>query len=348
MLEKIKFKNFTAFSDLEVEFSKGINIFVGENGTGKTNLMKAAYAACSFASDQKTFAQKILGVFRPFEDRIGRLVQRVQGRKTGSLAVTRALEGGDSITIRLALSTANKNPEKATLSSSYSRWQKEKDSLNATYIPAEEFLSHSRGFVSLATYRNIHFEDIYADLLLKASTPPLRGPTEKKRKKILKELRSILPGKAVLKGEQFFLQSKQGSLEFMLVSEGYKKIALLWLLVQNGVLGENSVLFWDEPEANLNPVMMEPVVKALLELQRMGVQVFIATHEYLILAEFDLQCEEQDKVRFHSLWRDKLGYNNIRASHTAHLEDVEPNSIDETFGKLIDREISRSMGSAGK
>ena len=348
MLEKIKFKNFTAFSDLEVEFSKGINIFVGENGTGKTNLMKAAYAACSFASDQKTFAQKILGVFRPFEDRIGRLVQRIQGCTTGSLTVTRALEGGDSIAICLPLSTASKNPEKETLPDSCSRWRKEKDSLNATYIPAEEFLSHSREFILLAANQLIYFEDIYADLLKRASSPPLRGPTEKKRKKILKELRSILPGKAVLKGEQFFLQSKQGSLEFMLVSEGYKKIALLWLLVQNGVLGENSVLFWDEPEANLNPVMMEPVVKALLELQRMGVQVFIATHEYLVLTEFDLQCKKQDKMIFHSLWRDKKKGYNIRASQTPRLEDVEHNSIDETFDGLINRQIRRSMEDAGR
>ena len=348
MLEEIKFQNFTVFSDLEIEFSKGVNIFVGENGAGKTNLLKAAYAACSFASEEKTFAQKILGVFRPFENRIGRLIKRTQGSKTGSLAVTRALEGKNSITILLSLSTAGKISGKAKLSGAHSRWQEEKGTLNATYIPAKEFLSHSPGFVSLAAYRNIHFEDIYADLLLKASTPPLREPTEKKRKRILKGLKSILHGKAVLKGEQFFLQSAHGSLEFMLVADGHKKIALLWLLVQNGVLGENSVLFWDEPEASLNPIMMEPVVKVLLELQRMGVQIFIATHGYVILAEFDLQREEKDKVRFHSLWRDEKDGNNIRASHTAHLEGIEANSIDEAYSRLIDREIRRSMGNAGK
>ena len=43
---KIKLQNFTAFKDLEVEFSPGINALVGANGTGKTHLMKACYAAC--------------------------------------------------------------------------------------------------------------------------------------------------------------------------------------------------------------------------------------------------------------------------------------------------------------
>ena len=47
-LTKAKFENFTAFKDLEVEFSPGINALIGANGTGKTHLMKACYAACDF------------------------------------------------------------------------------------------------------------------------------------------------------------------------------------------------------------------------------------------------------------------------------------------------------------
>ncbi len=211
MLEKIKFQNFTAFSDLAIKFSKGVNIFVGENSTGKTNLMKAAYAACSFVGEGKTFAQKILGVFRPFEDRIGRLVKRTEARKTGSLTVTRALEGENSITIRLTLSTASKNLGGAKLSGSCSRWREENGTVSATYIPAKEFLSHAPGFVSLAAHRHIHFEDIYADLIQKAFLPPLRRAPKGKRRVILDELKSILLGKAVVKGEQFFLQGTHGS-----------------------------------------------------------------------------------------------------------------------------------------
>lgn len=36
-------QNFTAFENLEVEFSKGINVVIGTNGTGKTHLLKAMY-----------------------------------------------------------------------------------------------------------------------------------------------------------------------------------------------------------------------------------------------------------------------------------------------------------------
>ena len=45
-LTRVKLKRFTAFEDLDLTLSPGINVLVGANGTGKTHLMKACYAAC--------------------------------------------------------------------------------------------------------------------------------------------------------------------------------------------------------------------------------------------------------------------------------------------------------------
>jgi len=59
MLSKITFEKFTAFEKLEVLFSPGINVFIGENGTGKTHILKVAYAACDIAKSKENFAEKI-------------------------------------------------------------------------------------------------------------------------------------------------------------------------------------------------------------------------------------------------------------------------------------------------
>ena len=91
---------------------------------------------------------------------------------------------------------------------------------------------------------------------------------------------------------------------------------MLWLLIQNGTLQSGSVLFWDEPEANLNPKMFKTVMSVLLELQRAGVQVFFATHDYVILKELDLQMTEEDNVAFHSLYRDDDGEIACSTTHT--------------------------------
>ncbi len=79
------------------------------------------------------------------------------------------------------------------------------------------------------------------------------------------------------------------------------------MLIQNGMLTEGSVLFWDEPETNLNPELFDKVVGLLLELQRSGVQVFIATHDHVLLKQLDLQATTGDAVEFHALHPDESG-----------------------------------------
>ena len=50
ILKSIKLENFTVFENIICDFSPGINIFIGENGTGKTHLLKILYAFCSCKS----------------------------------------------------------------------------------------------------------------------------------------------------------------------------------------------------------------------------------------------------------------------------------------------------------
>ena len=57
-------------------------------------------------------------------------------------------------------------------------------------------------------------------------------------------------------------------------------------------------MFWDEPALNFNPVLMDEVVGAILGLARTGVQIFLATHSYVILKELDLQADRTDSVRY--------------------------------------------------
>jgi AAA15 family ATPase/GTPase len=135
-------------------------------------------------------------------------------------------------------------------------------------------------------------------------------------------------------------------LEFTLLAEGIRKLGLLWILIQNGTLLDGSVLLWDEPEANLNPKLMRTVVQILIALQRLGVQVFITTHNYNLLKEFDLQLESQDRVLFHSLYRN--AERNIVASSFTAYDNLQPNAIDDTLGGLADREIRQQMGELGQ
>ena len=112
-----------------------------------------------------------------------------------------------------------------------------------------------------------------------------------------------MDGKVIVKNEEFRLKNGQGELEFTLLAEGLRKFGLLWLLIQNGVLAKGSVLFWDEPETNLNPQLFSVVVEILLALQREGVQIFVTTHDYALLKEFELAATASDKVSYGALYR---------------------------------------------
>ena len=154
-------------------------------------------------------------------------------------------------------------------------------------------------------------------------------------------LQRAIEGKVHVSNEEFFLRSRHGNLEFPLLAEGMRKLGLLWRLIQNGTLLEGAVLFWDEPETNLNPKLFGSVIQVLLELQRVGIQIFIATHDYAVLKELDLQRREGDDLVFHSLYRDD---GEIACQTAGTYLDIHPNAIAEAFTDLYDREVERSLG----
>jgi predicted ATPase len=343
LLESIKFLKFTAFDELKIKFSPGINIFVGENGTGKTHILKAAYSACAIVKSKGDFAEKINNVFYPSEKKIGRLIKRASGTINGSVEVTRSVEH-KNVAIKLSFSSHSTRPDQDMISGSTKIWMD--TPMESVYIPVKDMMANAPGFSSLYDAREIHFEEIYVDIIRKAYLPVLKGPTDKERKRILEILQKAMDGKVITENEEFFLTNKRGKLEFTLLAEGYRKLGLLYILLQNGTLLNGSTLFWDEPETNLNPKLMRSIVGILLEMQRFGVQIFLATHDYVLLKEFDLQLKKEDQILFHSLFRNTK--DEVELASTDSYLQINPNAIDDTFESFVDREIEKSMGKLGK
>ena len=71
----LKLERFTAFEPLHFEPSPGVDVLVGANGTGKTHLMKVAYAACAASRTETGFVEKLARVFMPTGG-VGRLALR--------------------------------------------------------------------------------------------------------------------------------------------------------------------------------------------------------------------------------------------------------------------------------
>lgn len=360
-LTSLKLQNFTAFAELDLEFSPGVNILVGENGTGKTHVMKVCYAACEASKPGAMFFhEKLVSVFLPSGRSERRLVNRhaLQERSEALLASDKGTASAEArmlasvevrrddlairSTIRAAKGVSRFRSDRPRASDKR-KW--DKPSIDGVYIPVKEMLSNAPGFLSLYEGREIHFEEVYRDIVLRADLPFLREQPSEKHKILLSLLEEQMGGSVTRYDQEFYLmpqgaRSRSSAIEFTLLAEGIRKLGLLWLLIRNGSLREGSVLFWDEPETNLNPTLFGVVVDALLELQRQGVQVFIATHNYVVLKEFDLRMKKSDNVLFHSFHRTDGG---IACNTTSDYLAIEPNAIAEAFSSLYDRQIERSI-----
>ncbi len=337
-ITRIQANRFTAFEELDFKPSPGVNVLIGANGTGKTHVMKVAYAACDVTKTQQHFAEKLVSTFLPKDQALGRLVKRQRGSSTATVAVTRT--GGARVSLHFSNHMMDwKHPK--VRRTGRERWNGEP--IESVFIPVKEMLTHAPGFRSMYARREVHFESIYVDIIDRAFLPILRGPTNAARRNLLKPLQAAMDGKVVRKDEAFFLKNAQGELEFTLLAEGLRKLGLLWLLIQNGVLGAGSVMFWDEPETNLNPQIFSIVVDILLQLHRQGIQIFVSTHDYAILKEFELAARADDQIEYHALYR-AAGEDGVRVESSDKPFTLERSPIAEAMTSLYDREIRKSLG----
>jgi predicted ATP-dependent endonuclease of OLD family len=117
----------------------------------------------------------------------------------------------------------------------------------------------------------------------------------------------------------------------------------------NGSLTSDSILFWDEPEASLNPRLIERVAKFLVALVGSGMQVVVASHDYLlthrlsILAEYG-KLPEGAQARFFALTRGDAPGSPVELERGDTLADISNNVILDESARLYDDENELALG----
>ena len=348
-IRKINLENFMIFNDIDMEFSPDINIICGENSTGKTALLKVLYScmkgyssACTSKNEltkdrlETELVNKFQGVFRPDKNMIGRLVNRKQGSNRADIIIE-FQDGSD-----LKIGFGNRQERHIDILSSENSSIK---NISPIYIPPKEIISSTENFVSLYDDYYIAFEETYYDLARLLERPLRKGANTNEQNKVMKSFEKIVNGSIIQRDKKFYLKVKgSGEFEMGLVSEGYRKLSTVMYLILSGSLTKDAILFWDEPETNMNPRMIKPMVDAIIELSKMGVQVFVTTHDYFVQQCFNMAAtypnyqktsKKELKFNFISLYKTE---NNIRYEQAKHSYDLEHNSIMEEFDLLYDRE----------
>ena len=157
MINSILLTNFTGFANNRFDFTEGVNVLIGKNGTGKTHVLKCLAATLQARHDflgknsaskeqfEYILAEDMIYYFKP--DIIGNLVSKGLWQYSFSSAA--------KTTVKLETDE---------------KW----NDRHFIYIPPREMFSLFEGFIGLSSKREISFDQTYINLAHALALPVLR------------------------------------------------------------------------------------------------------------------------------------------------------------------------------
>jgi len=357
-INRIEIKDFLVFKgNFSADFGPGVNVFIGDNGTGKTTLLKCLYGSTDTIAHKTSRYFDAPGFVSSKDD--------VYISRITNMSDEEYLEEYQEIKhefspIVVFLSSSeqwNKIDEdfQSQINEMASHSMKGKV-LNEKYfsnplafnvtkksilIPATEMLSHSKGFLALCSELKMPFDQTQIDILAKAQFPETRE-IKQNAVSILEKIKKIIGGEVVYEDDTFFILKDNGNkVSFSLEASGYKKLGLLWKLLRNGLLESGTALLWDEPENSLNPELIPTLVDILLELSRNSVQIFIATHSEILASYFAVNRQNGDNVVFTSFYKEN---GQVKTNTSDRFDLLVPNNLTAEPVKLYEKEIEKGLG----
>jgi len=248
--------------------------------------------------------------------------------------------------------------------------------MSPVFIPTKEVISLYRGLIQEPSHKNIFqniFDDSYFDLCDKLSQTPSEE-NEPRIQAFLEDIVNKIQGRFEFEGssvdfnagqyipyaqstidkdktkdgKRFFEPTPDEKLSTHMVAEGFRKLGVLHRLIENQSLvpKKSGSLFWDEPESNMNPLLMRTIVEVLLHLSRKEQQIVLTTHDYILIKWLHLLSDKTDHIKYHILYRDEN--NKIQIKSTDNYLEIEPNAIADTFNYITKEQVKLKMGSLGK
>ena len=339
ILEKLYLKNFTAFRNMRIEFSPGINIIIGDNGAGKTHLLKVLYSICraesgktEFDAAEKWFVNELALCFGLSDARQLPSPGELFHSLNDEMIIDLDYRGGR---FRFEAEISENGETEFQLS----RDEAHGELFSAVYIPSREMLSLA-GIEKLIEERNLPFDVTHTDVLSMTSRAELEYISGESRR-LLGKIADMINGGVVYQNERYYIERGGRMIDIKLEGEGYKKLAVIWRLIETGALRDGTILFWDEPESNVNPRHIADIVEVIIALGRMGVQIFATSHDYFFSKYLDVKRTEAEVVLYHAFYRSD---GEVKVETETAFDLLDNNDIISETIRLYDEEIRKVLG----
>jgi len=314
MIKSLTLDNFTVFEHCEFTLGKAVNVIIGENGTGKTHVLKVLYALLSALNKssgkpeikpEHFLMETLSSVFKI--DRSIELItlkKRLKKKEKKLSADIMCSFDENGVEYSLPEIEIEENKDVFSLSSKGhipSFFLEKKGNVPLPlFLPSRELLTIYPNYQSLSKHFNLPYDSTYDDTISLLGLPYLKQVPEIFTG-IVKELEKAIDGKIYLKNEKFFFHPNQAAddteWDINLTAEGWRKLGMILQLLNNGGLNKHTCLFWDEPEANLNPKLIRLIANIIVKLGEFGIQSFITTHSLFLLRELDMLVKSNQKIK---------------------------------------------------
>jgi predicted ATP-dependent endonuclease of OLD family len=308
-ISKLYTSNFMSLPKGSIKFARGINLLIGENGSGKSQILKLIYSIIEANNEIKQEDENLDYVKKRIV--VKNLTDIFKAEKLGNLVN----KGKKVSEVKLDL---NKYEINFKFNSAHTKNLSEGDLKHnfiykkSIFIPAKEVLSFYKGFRIIYENKYLEFDKTYYNLCRALENPLLKRKSEFDN--MISELENILDGEIEIIDGRFYLISNGKKFEINLVAEGFRKIGMLAYLLKNDSLDEDSILIWDEPEANMHPKLIDDIINFLVMLANRGMQIFISTHSLYVIESLN-----------NHLKRYKIGNLDIKDKEIGQVVPLDPN-----------------------
>lgn len=336
MITRLELTNFGPLNRIEWNALGPINLVIGNNGSGKTFLLKSLYTAMRTleeyrrGDDPRTAEEilwdKLYWTFQPDQKSIGDLVSKgaADGLRFSCSVDGNAFSYGfGSNTEKVFTPFDNQVPPRGS---------------NSVFLPAKEVLSLQKIILkSREREQDFGFDDTYLDLARALAQSTTQGKNYYEFADSRRRLEEMLGGKIEYDAVSDRWRFRNRDNEWFpigMTAEGVKKIAILDTLLGNRYLTPESIIFIDEPESALHPSALIQLLDIVATLAGRGIQFFMASHSYFVVKKLFLIAQEK-KMSIPVL---KAGAGGWTTSNLQ--EDMPDNAIIDESIRLYEEEVN--------